>query len=283
MTMQIEQLAGAVAVVPQQERPVEIRINDLQKTYKTERSTVHALSDINLEIRKQEFVSLIGRSGCGKTTLLRIMAGLVPPTAGLVEIGGRELWHNEKVDSTVIKRLGVVFQDSNLFPWYNIEDNIALPLKLRGVKKAARRARARELAELVGLEDFLTNYPRELSGGMRQRAAIARALSDNPELLLMDEPFGALDALTREKMNMEIQHIALATKATVVFVTHDIEEAVSLGDRVVHLTPRPGRIKDIVDVPLSRPRAAEVHTAKEFSSVAAQLRTSLNQEDDNES
>lgn len=281
--MQIEQAVTALTVASQQEHPVEIRISGLQKTYRTERSTVHALSDINLEIRKKEFVSLIGRSGCGKTTLLRIMAGLVPPTSGIVEIGGRELWHNEKVDPSVIKRLGVVFQDSNLFPWYNIEDNIALPLKLRGVKKNVRRARTRELAELVGLENFLSNYPRELSGGMRQRAAIARALSDNPELLLMDEPFGALDALTREKMNMELQRIAIATKATVVFVTHDIEEAVSLGDRVVHLTPRPGCIKEVVDVPLTRPRTAEVHTAKDFNSVVAHLRTSLNHEDDNES
>lgn len=283
MTMQAENTAAAVLTIPQAQQPVDIRISGLQKTYKTERSTVNALSNINLEIRKQEFVSLIGRSGCGKTTLLRIMAGLVTPTAGHVEIGGRQLWHNEKVDSSVIKRLGVVFQDSNLFPWYNIEENIALPLKLRGMKKSARRERARELAELVGLESFLSNYPRELSGGMRQRAAIARALSDNPELLLMDEPFGALDALTREKMNVEIQRIALATKATVVFVTHDIEEAVSLGDRVVHLTPRPGRIKEIVDVPLARPRAAEIHTSKEFNEVVATLRASLNQEDDDES
>ncbi|MET1033871.1 MAG: ABC transporter ATP-binding protein [Arthrobacter sp.] len=280
------ELAPAAAPAPAPtapERPVEIRIKGLEKTYTTERNTVHALSDINLEIRREEFVSLIGRSGCGKTTLLRIMAGLVPPSGGEVEIGGRQLWQQQKVDATVIKRLGVVFQDSNLFPWFNIEDNIALPLKLRGVRKAARRERVRELAELVGLRNFLSNYPRELSGGMRQRAAIARALSDNPELLLMDEPFGALDALTREKMNVELQRIALATKATVVFVTHDIEEAVSLGDRVVHLTPRPGRIKDIADVDLARPRALEVQTSRAFNEVVAGLRASLSQEDDDES
>lgn len=264
-------------------RPIEIEVSGLEKIYKTERNTIQALSDINLQIFKGEFVSLIGRSGCGKTTLLRIMAGLVSPTAGRVEIGGKQLWRNETVDSSVIKRLGVVFQDSNLFPWYNIEDNIALPLKLRGVRKDERKARARELAELVGLGRFLTSYPRELSGGMRQRAAIARALSDNPELLLMDEPFGALDALTREKMNLEIQQIALATKATVVFVTHDIEEAVSLGDRVVHLTPRPGRIKDIAEVSLSRPRQLEVQTTPEFNHLVAKLRASLSQEDNNES
>lgn len=283
MSMQTEQVNRPGSSTEVSGRRVEIEVRGLHKTYKTERNTVQALSDINLQILRGEFVSLIGRSGCGKTTLLRIMAGLVAPTEGQVEIGGKQLWRNESVDSSVIKRLGVVFQDSNLFPWYNIEDNIALPLKLRGVGKAARRTRVRELAELVGLERFLGNYPRELSGGMRQRAAIARALSDNPELLLMDEPFGALDALTREKMNLEIQRIALATKATVVFVTHDIEEAVSLGDRVVHLTPRPGRIKDVADVPLHRPRALEVQTTPEFNEVVAKLRASLSQEDDDES
>lgn len=283
MSMQTEQVNRPETSTDASVRRVEIEVRGLHKTYKTERNTVQALSDINMQILQGEFVSLIGRSGCGKTTLLRIMAGLVAPTEGQVEIGGKQLWRNETVDSSVIKRLGVVFQDSNLFPWYNIEDNIALPLKLRGVGKAARKKRVRELAELVGLERFLGNYPRELSGGMRQRAAIARALSDSPELLLMDEPFGALDALTREKMNLEIQRIALATKATVVFVTHDIEEAVSLGDRVVHLTPRPGRIKDIADVPLPRPRALEVQTTPEFNQVVAQLRASLSQEDDDES
>lgn len=262
--------------------PVEIRVSDLNKTYKTDHGSTQALSDINLEIRKEEFISLIGRSGCGKTTLLRIMAGLVSPTSGQIEIGNRSLWKDGKVDSSVIRRLGVVFQDSNLFPWYSIEDNIALPLRLRGVKKAERQRRVRELAELVGLENFLKNYPRELSGGMRQRVAIARALSDNPELLLMDEPFGALDALTREKMNLEIQRIALATRATVVFVTHDIDEAVALGDRVVHLTPRPGRIKDIASVPLARPRGIDIKSSSVFRGLVGTLHNSLNEKDSHE-
>lgn len=284
VTMQMQPTVDDTRTVdPTVAPPTEIRISGLEKIYRTERGSTHALSDINLEIRKEEFVSLIGRSGCGKTTLLRIMAGLVPPTSGEIEIGGRALWHGETVDSSVIRKLGVVFQDSNLFPWYDIEDNIALPLKLRGVKKAARRARARELAELVGLADFLGNYPRELSGGMRQRAAIARALSDNPELLLMDEPFGALDAMTREKMNLEIQRIALATRATVVFVTHDIDEAVALGDRVVHLTPRPGRIKDVVAVPLDRPRGVEIKQDPGFHELVGNLYASLNEEGDHES
>jgi len=259
---------------------VEISVAGVSKEYQTDRTKVVALSDINLDIRKEEFVSLVGRSGCGKTTLLRTMAGLVSPTAGNILIGGRPLWKGSAVDASVVRRLGVVFQDANLFPWYSIEDNIALPLKLRGTPKKERLRRARELADLVGLGDFLKSYPRELSGGMRQRAAIARALSDNPEILLMDEPFGALDALTREKMNLEIQRIAQSTRATVVFVTHDIEESVFLGDRVVLLTPRPGRISDISEIPFPRPRGAEVQRAPEFTSAVGGLRQLLHVEDD---
>ncbi|MEV4901965.1 ABC transporter ATP-binding protein [Citricoccus sp. NPDC055426] len=257
----------------------EIEIIGVSKDYVTKRATTHALSDINLSIRKREFVSLIGRSGCGKTTLLRVMAGLVSPTSGEVKIGGKSLWKGNTVDSSVVSQLGVVFQDANLFPWYNILDNISLPQRLRGVSKAKRHERARELAELVGLGGFESSYPRELSGGMRQRAAIARALSCSPELLLMDEPFGALDAMTRERMNLEIQRIALATEATVVFVTHDIAEAAFLGDRVVHLTPRPGRIQDITTVDIERPRQIEVQTGREFARVVAGLRTALDAEE----
>lgn len=257
----------------------EIAITNVSKDYVTKRSTTHALSDINLNIRKREFISLIGRSGCGKTTLLRIMAGLISPTAGQVNISGKSLWKGSVVDSSVIAQLGVVFQDANLFPWYNILDNISLPQRLRGVPKKVRHQRAQELAELVGLSGFERSYPRELSGGMRQRAAIARALSCNPELLLMDEPFGALDAMTRERMNLEIQRIALATDATVVFITHDIDEAVFLGDRVVHLTPRPGRIQQITGVDLERPRLIEVQTQSEFRRLVADLRDALDAEE----
>lgn len=280
MTLDVHE-AGPTA--PASHTAAEISITGLDKQYRTDHGTTHALSDINLEIAKEEFVSLIGRSGCGKTTLLRIMAGLVPPTSGEVKIAGRALWKGSTPDTSVIRNLGVVFQEANLFPWYDIADNIALPLKLRGMGKRERRARARDLADLVGLGSFLDNYPRELSGGMRQRAAIARALSDGPELLLMDEPFGALDAMTRDKMNLEIQRIALATRATVVFVTHDIEEAAFLGDRVVHLTPRPGRIEQIVPVTEARPRTYEVQTTPAFTHVVAGLRSALMKEEEQES
>jgi ABC-type nitrate/sulfonate/bicarbonate transport system, ATPase component len=257
---------------------VKLEMVGVSKEFVTARGTTQALSDINLTIGQHEFVSLIGRSGCGKTTALRIMAGLITPTNGEVKIGGKPLWSGADIDSSVISQLGVVFQDANLFPWYNIIDNISLPLRLRGVPKSERYARARELADLVGLKGFEKSFPRELSGGMRQRVAIARALSCDPELLLMDEPFGALDALTRERMNLELQRIVTAIKATVVFVTHDIAEAVFLGDRVVHLTPRPGRIQNITTVEIARPRTIEAQTDPKFVQIVGDLRLALNAE-----
>ncbi|WP_344782193.1 ABC transporter ATP-binding protein [Microbacterium kribbense] len=257
---------------------MKLEIKDVVKDFVTARGTTRALSDINLSIVEQEFISLIGRSGCGKTTLLRIIAGLIPPTSGEIRIGGKSLWSGAVVDSSVITQLGVVFQDANLFPWYNIIDNVSLPLRLRGVSKTDRHRRARELMELVGLEGFEKSLPRELSGGMRQRAAIARALSYDPELLLMDEPFGALDALTRERMNLELQRIAAAIKATVVFVTHDIGEAVFLGSRVVQLTPRPGRIQNITTVGIPRPRPIEAQSDPRFVQAVRDLRIALDEE-----
>jgi NitT/TauT family transport system ATP-binding protein len=178
-----------------------------------------------------------------------------------------------------VSKLGVVFQDANLFPWYSVEDNIALPLRIRGVARGERRRRAHELSELVGLRGFEKAWPRELSGGMRQRVAIARALSYDPEILLMDEPFGALDAITREKMNVEVQRLALATRATVLFVTHSISEAVFLADRVVLLSARPGRIKSVTSIPVPRPRALDVNTTPEFQETVARLRSQLQEEE----
>ncbi|GAA3661871.1 ABC transporter ATP-binding protein [Microbacterium marinilacus] len=255
-----------------------LRIRGLGRDFHTRSGTTHAVSGVDLEIQRGEFVALIGRSGCGKTTILRMIGGLLAPTAGSIEVDGNGLWRDGFVDSSVITKLGFVFQESNLFPWFSVLDNIALPLKLRGVDKRTRRARAAELAELVGLAGFEKSYPRELSGGMRQRASIARALSVEPDMLLMDEPFGALDALTREKMNLELQRIALETQATVVFVTHDIPEAVFLADRVVHLTPRPGRIRQIVDVPFDKPRSIHLQTEPAFNDIVRKLRSDIDEE-----
>jgi NitT/TauT family transport system ATP-binding protein len=262
------------------EGEAEIELRGVSKRFAARDRETLALTDVDLGIRKQEFVTLLGQSGCGKTTMLRILAGLTQPSTGEVTIGGRPLWRGDHRDDDALRKLGLVFQDANLFPWYTVEENIALPLVLRKVDKGERRRRARELAELVGLEGFEKALPRELSGGMRQRVAIARALSYRPEILLMDEPFGALDAMTRDKMNMELQRIAEATKATVVFVTHAISEAVFLADRVVLLSARPGRIRSITHVDAPRPRSLEFTADSGFHKKVLELRRQLTEDEE---
>ncbi|NYE18874.1 ABC transporter ATP-binding protein [Microbacterium immunditiarum] len=278
--MSNEALVQEVTPVTASTEIPRLRIEGIGRDFHTRSGVTHAVSGIDLTILRGEFVALIGRSGCGKTTLLRMIGGLLAPTAGSIEVDGRPLWRsNGQVDSNAITKLGFVFQESNLFPWFSVLDNIALPMKLRGVGKRERRRRATELAELVGLGGFEKSYPRELSGGMRQRAAIARALSTEPELLLMDEPFGALDALTRERMNLELQRIVLETTSTVVFVTHDIPEAVFLADRVVHMTPRPGRIRQILPADFAKPRTVDLQTTPEFNDIVRKLRHDIDEEE----
>lgn len=264
---------------PDANQSAELQLVDVNKIYQARTGPVEALKNINLTIGRGEFVSLVGRSGCGKTTLLRILSGLLPPTSGSVTANGESIWRGTRRDDQALKQFGFVFQEANLFPWFTIAENIALPLKLRGVAKKQRLARAEELCAQVGLTGFEGSYPRELSGGMRQRAAIARALSYNPSILLMDEPFGALDALTRDRMNLELQSIHAAAGATVVFVTHSIPEAVFLADRVVLLSPRPGRIRSVTSVPLARPRSLETESTPQFQDIVRELRRQLDEED----
>jgi NitT/TauT family transport system ATP-binding protein len=268
-------VSGALA-----EGQAEIELRGVSKRFSARSRETLALTDVDLGIRKQEFVTLLGQSGCGKTTLLRILAGLTQPSAGEVTISGRSLWRGDHRDDEALRKLGLVFQDANLFPWYTVEENIGLPLLLRKVDKAERRRRAHELGELVGLQGFEKALPRELSGGMRQRVAIARALSYNPEILLMDEPFGALDAITRDKMNLELQRLAEATGATVVFVTHAIAEAVFLADRVVLLSARPGRIRSITEVDAPRPRSLDVTAEAGFQEKVLELRRQLTEDEE---
>jgi NitT/TauT family transport system ATP-binding protein len=262
------------------EGEAEIELREISKLFKTRDRETLALTGIDLGIRKEEFVTLVGQSGCGKTTLLRIIAGLITPTTGEVTIAGRNLWRGDRRDDDALRKLGLVFQDANLFPWFTVEDNIGLPLLLRKVDKRERRKRAHELGELVGLQGFEKALPRELSGGMRQRVAIARALSYDPEILLLDEPFGALDAMTRDKMNMELQRIAAATNATVVLVTHSIAEAVFLADRVVLLSARPGRIRSITQVDKPHPRKLEVTAEPGFQDMVVDLRLQLTEDEE---
>ena len=253
----------------------DIRFSGVEKQFTTDKRTVAVIDRTDLCIRGGEFLVLLGPSGCGKTTMLRMISGLIRPSSGAIAIGSHDLWLGEQRNSAVTRELGVVFQDHNLFPWYSVENNISLPLKLRGVDKKARLVKARELCELVGISGFETAWPRQLSGGMRQRAAIARALSYDPHILLMDEPFGALDAITRDQLNLELQRIWLRQGCTVVFVTHSIPEAVFLGDRVLLFSPRPGRIDTIVDVPFPRPRPTSIQVLAEFQAIVQRLRDRL--------
>ena len=224
-----------------------IALDAVSKTYHGRTEQVVALEKIDLEAEFGEFLCLLGVSGCGKSTLLQILAGLEPPTGGAVTIAGEQL-------SGPHPDASVVFQEHGLFPWMNARTNIAFNLKARGVAAAERLAIADELIQTVGLTGFERKYPHELSGGMRQRVGIARALTTKPKILLMDEPFGALDAQTRTIMQTELLRVWELYRATAVFVTHSIDEAVFLADRIVVMTPRPGRIRRIIPVDLPRPR-----------------------------
>ncbi len=247
-----------------------VEVRGLQKVFNSGKANrVDALVDIDLTVSTGQFVSLIGPSGCGKSTLLRLIANLTEPTAGSITVNGKSA-HQARLDQDY----GMAFQQSGLFDWRKVVRNVELPLELRGWAKAKRRERALEMLELVKLPDFANHYPWELSGGMQQRVAIARALAVDPPLLLMDEPFGALDEMTREHMQAELTRICEATGKTVVFVTHSIPEAVYLSNRVVVMSPRPGRITKIVDVDLGS-RIEDTRESSEFFKKITEVREAL--------
>ena len=247
-----------------------IVVSNLEKTYASRgRSQVQALAGISLDIVAGEFVTIVGQSGCGKTTLMRILAGLLPPTAGEVVLRGRSVQGPSR-------DVGIVFQDPVLLPWRTVFDNVMLPVQVLGLERTASAALARDLLDLGGLRGFEDKYPHELSGGMRQRVAIARALVHDPSLLLMDEPFGALDAMTREFMNVELLRIWQQSGKTIVFITHSIPEAVFLADRVVVMSARPGRIQEIVGVDLARPRDLDMMASDAFGLYTRKIRHLFN-------
>jgi len=231
---------------------------------------VIALQDISLTIEEREFVSLIGPSGCGKSTMLRLIGDLLTPTSGEVTVKGKQA-HRARLD----RDYGMVFQHATLLEWRTVAKNVQLPLEVMGYDKARRDVRTSELLELVQLEEFAEHYPWQLSGGMQQRVAIARALAFSPSILLMDEPFGALDEMTRERMQMELMAIWQQTDTTVIFVTHSIPEAVFLSTRVVVMSPRPGRISEMVAVDLPQPREFETREAPEFYAKLTEVREAL--------
>jgi len=247
-----------------------VRIAGLDKVFGKRRQEVRALAGVDLEVAAGEFVSLIGPSGCGKSTLMRIIADLEQPSTGTVEVFGKTA-RQARLDQDY----GIAFQQAGLLPWRSVVQNIALPLELHGVAYHERQRRAEELAGLVGLGDFTDHHPDQLSGGMQQRVAIARALAEHPRLLLMDEPFGALDEMTRERMQTELARIAAETGAAVVFVTHSIPEAVYLSDRVVVMSPRPGRITEVLDVPFGDDRPDLLRESPEFFERVTAVREAL--------
>ncbi|RKR90112.1 NitT/TauT family transport system ATP-binding protein [Micromonospora pisi] len=225
-----------------------IRLAGVSRTFTGRSGTVEALRGIDLDVAQGEFVAIVGRSGCGKSTLLRLIAGLLPPTEGEITVAG------ERVTKTR-RDIAMLFQRPALLPWRTVLDNVLLPVEIFGWRRASHRARAMELLEMVGLGGFEKRLPHELSGGMQQRVSLCRSLIGNPRVMLMDEPFSALDALTREELSVELQRVHMENAATIVFVTHSIDEAVLLADRVIVLSPRPGRLRKVVDINIPRPRS----------------------------
>ncbi|CAB3744162.1 Bicarbonate transport ATP-binding protein CmpD [Achromobacter denitrificans] len=245
--------------------PGFLELDRVNRIYESERGALHALKDVTLSIQEGEFISIVGPSGCGKSTLLKCMAGLERATSGLLSLQGRAIVEPPR-------NMGVVFQRDLLLEWRNILDNVLLAAEFHDVKPRDMEPRARELLTLFGLGQFLERFPRELSGGMRQRVSICRALLLDPQLLLMDEPFGALDPFTRDELNAELQRTWLATGKTVVFITHSIAEAVYLGCRVVIMARGPGRIEEVVPIEIERPRGLGVRETPAFVDCVKHIR-----------
>ncbi len=244
----------------------------LSKVYGTATGPLVALDDVSFDIEPGEFVALVGQSGCGKSTLLNLLGGLDECSEGTLRLAGEDL-DQPRAD------IGMMFQTSVLFPWRTVRQNVALPGEVLGLDKRRQAERCRELLALVGLEGFEDRYPKELSGGMRQRVALARLLAHDPTVLLMDEPFGALDEFTRETMNLELLRVWASTGKTVVFVTHNIGEAVFLADRVFVMTPRPGRLAGVIEVDLPRPRATAVMREQRYADLVFEIRSLLGVDD----
>ena len=249
-----------------------IQARDISLTFKPKnRDSVTALKELTLDVAKGEFVSLVGPSGCGKSTFLNVLLGLLKPDAGEIRLNGKQI-------TGPGQERAMVFQEFGLLPWRTVLANVELGLELKGVQASVRRERAMELIKMAGLAGFASHYPHELSGGMKQRVGLARALVTDPEVLLMDEPFAALDAQTRDLMQLELLQIWDRTKKTVVFVTHSIEEAAYLSDRVIVISARPGRAKDVMKIALPRPRDYEMRLSAEFNDIKARIWASLKEE-----
>jgi NitT/TauT family transport system ATP-binding protein len=266
MTQLSQDPSSQDATVANERLPTLLETVKLTKSYRTrEGGSVFALAETSLTLTDGEFVSVVGPSGCGKSTLMKLIAGIIPSTAGEILYRGKRVAHAQR-------GVGVVFQSPVLLPWLTVLENVLLPIRVLGMDRAAARIRGHELLAMVGLEDFAGKYPSELSGGMQQRTSIVRGLIHDPGMLLMDEPFGALDALTRESINRELQRIWLANRKTVFFITHSILEAVFLSDRVLVMSSRPGKIIGEFKIPFPRPRDFDLTTTGEFGRYVGEIR-----------
>lgn len=240
-----------------------IELQSVSKRYGSQDGTL-ALSDIRLKIRKGEFIAFVGPSGCGKSTLLKLIAGLIAPTEGTILVEGSKV-------SEPLHNVGIVFQSPVLMKWRTVYKNVALPLEVLGVDVKSRHQHIVSLLELAGIQEFSDSYPKQLSGGMQQRVSICRALVHEPHLLLLDEPFGALDAMTRNQMNIDLASIWAKSRKTTVLITHSVSEAVFLADRIVVFSARPGKVQSIVDVPIARPRTVQTRATDEFSRIVQEV------------
>lgn len=264
----------SASTVPSMPSPMDgsvLRAEHISVTFPSPQGELEALDDVSFQVGQGEFVCVVGPSGCGKSTLLRVLSGLLSPTSGQVYLHGKPL-------NGPCGDIGIVFQKANLMPWRTALQNITLPLEIQGLDAALARRQAADLIRLVRLEGFEQNHPHELSGGMAQRVAIARALIHDPQILLLDEPFGSLDALTRERMNLELLRIWQAHRKTVVMVTHNIQEAILLADRVIVMTIRPGRVTVSLPVTLPRPRSQDLIYCGAFTELARRIREAIGRE-----
>ncbi len=250
--------------------PASIRIESISKTYGESKSVVQALRDVSLNVQPGEFLSIIGPSGCGKSTLLKVIADLVAPSSGRIAIKGRS-----PLEARQARDCGIVFQSPTLMEWRTVEKNIALPLEILGAPPAEQKKRTEQLLELIRLRDFAAHYPHELSVGMQQQVSIARALAYRPSVLLMDEPFGSLDELTRERLGRELLDVWESTDVTILFVTHSVDEAVILSDRVAVLSPRPGHVERVIPIDLPRPRTPATRESLDYLKYLRDVRAAL--------
>lgn len=261
-----------VAAAEQTRRPV-IELRGVSKIYRTRDGEIPSLQPIDFTIGDGEFLVVVGPSGCGKTTLLKMIAGLLPPSTGEIRVEGQPITRPHS-------GVGIVFQTAMLLPWRSVFRNVMMPVEVKGLPRAEYEVRAQALLKMVGLEGFERKYPWQLSGGMQQRASICRALVHDPKIVLMDEPFGALDAMTRERMNVELQRIQRETKKTILLITHSIPEAVFLADRILVMTDRPGAIAAVYDVPIERPRSLNVLADPQFVKLTQTIRGHFNAQTD---